>query len=183
MTPYLKAVKDIIECIGDFHSQTLDSPLQIILAGDAAMHIHTGRDPLDDVEMIYSHALYVPPDLGASYLSYDNEPAYVYFDSGFNTAHLLLSPGYECRALAFEMMEHRIIDVSVLSPMDLAVTKIGRFNFRDRIDLKRLIEDRLVTGAEELEQLTIAAIKHIFGHEAKLKANLDEVLCWMASHD
>lgn len=67
------------------------------------------------------------------------------------------------------------IRVHVLSPVDLAVSKIARFADNDKEDIAALVRLGLTT-ADDIEQRAISAMAGYVGGQAMLKLNLRDAV-------
>ena len=82
----------------------------------------------------------LPENLEVSYRDRDGTPRVLYFDRQYNdTLGLLHENAYEDSvALEIEGIDRKLIDLRVLSPTDLAVSKLSRMAPNDREDIRSL---------------------------------------------
>lgn len=179
MSAYLKAIEEIIECLGEMTAGDSEVPLRIYLVGCAAMHVLTGCRVSDDVQIFFSQPVLVPNDLGASYLSDNGVREYVYFDPGFNPHRCPMSPDYEQRALKTRLAEFRGVEVFALAPIDLAISKLGRFDHDDQADIKALIDYGLLVNASEFTRYANEAIDRLLGSRPILDERVRAVIDWI----
>lgn len=90
----------------------------------------------------------------------------------------LLHEGYVERAMpaAGVLGENPVFDLHVLSPVDLAISKVARWSPVDQSDVRALAEAGLV-DADELEQLATEALSTAVGINGNMVAiNLNEAV-------
>ncbi|MEO7403708.1 MAG: hypothetical protein ABIU95_08580, partial [Burkholderiales bacterium] len=107
----------------------------------------------------------------------EGNPASVYLDRAYNDA---LGPMHEdavaaSEPLALAGIDPSRLDVRVLAPVDLAISKLGRFGEHDRDDIAALARAGLL-DARAFEPRAKAAIAHYVGHPAAPQANLRDAL-------
>jgi len=171
-----EAVGEIIRRISA-HLPALPKPVRMYLAGGMAVHFYTGYRSTVDIDASFSHRLLLPKaeDLVVAYKGADGKPRMVYFDVNFNTGFALMHPDFEKDALLVEGPEFvdSKIDLYILSPIDLALAKVSRFERNDREDIAELARCNLI-GAPELEKRAEEAIKYYIGNPNLLQINLKE---------
>ena len=116
------------------------------VAGGAAIHLYTGARVSKDVDAVFSHRIALPANLEISYRDADGAARLLYFDHQYNdTLALMHEDAHEdSHALSLDGIDPAVLDVRLLSPVDLAVTKIGRFLDHDRQDIIALARRRLI---------------------------------------
>jgi Nucleotidyltransferase of unknown function (DUF6036) len=121
-------------------------PVHMYVAGGAAMHLYTGERVSKDIDAVFSHRIALPGDLEISYRDADGAARLLYFDHQYNdTLSLMHEDAREDSvALSLEGIDPAVLDVRLLSPLDLAVTKIGRFAEHDREDIGALARRKLI---------------------------------------
>lgn len=121
-------------------------PIQMYVAGGAAMHLYTGERVSKDIDAVFSHRIALPPDLEISYKDADGAARLLYFDHQYNdTLSLMHEDAHDDSVpLSLEGIDPAILDLRLLSALDLAVTKIGRFVEHDREDVTSLARRRLI---------------------------------------
>jgi hypothetical protein len=116
------------------------------VAGGAAVQLYTGERVSKDIDAVFSHRIALPADLEISYQDADGAARLLYFDHQYNdTLSLMHEDAQEDSvALSLEGINPAVLDVRLLSALDLAVTKIGRFAEHDREDITALARRRLI---------------------------------------
>jgi hypothetical protein len=104
-------------------------PIRMYIAGGAALHLLTGARVTEDIDATFSRRVLLNEDIEVSYRDPDGRARLMYLDRNYNdTLGLLHENAYkDSRPIAIEGVDARVIEVRVLSPVDLAVTKLARF--------------------------------------------------------
>ena len=120
--------------------------LRVYVFGGCALHILTNaRGSADvDAELIAAERLLIE-EIKAVYLApedfeADGEELSVVFDQTFNNALCPLHEKFETRAIPLIGQESSPLQVFIAHPIDLAISKLGRFTDRDHEDITTLIE-------------------------------------------
>lgn len=115
-------------------------PVRMFVAGGAALYLHTGARVSEDIDAAFSRRLALADDLSVSYRDADGQARILYLDRNYNdTLGLLHEDAYEdADPLAVPGVDARLIDVRVLSALDVAVSKLSRFSDQDRRDIEQL---------------------------------------------
>ncbi len=119
------------------------------LAGGAALHLYTGERVSRDIDATFSHRIALPENLEVAYRDADGAARLLYFDRQYNDAlGLLHEDAYEDSVpLALEGIDSTALQVRVLSALDLAVSKLGRFSGQDQEDIATLARHKLISSA------------------------------------
>lgn len=152
-------------------------PLRVYVAGGAAAYFHTGARTSRDVDATLSLRLHLPNDLEEAYLDSDGEPASVYLDASYNDT---LGPLHEnafqdSSALEIAGINPAKVDVRVLAPMDLAISKLGRFSDLDKDDIAAMAAAGLI-DADAFEKRAVEALDYYVGHPPMPRMNLADAL-------
>jgi hypothetical protein len=149
-------------------------PIRMYVAGGAALHFYTGERVSQDVDASFSRRIALPDDLQVAYRDADGAARLLYFDRQYNdTLGLVHEDAYDdSEALTLAGIDADILDVRVLSPVDLAVTKVGRFAEQDREDVAALARRGLI-GAKALRQRADEALANYVGDTARLRTSID----------
>jgi hypothetical protein len=121
-------------------------PIKMYVAGGAALHLYTGERLSNDIDASFSHRIALPEDLEVSYVGPDGNAQLLFFDRQCNdTLGLLHEDAYDdSLPLQLDGIDAAVLDVRLLSPLDLAVSKLGRFSEQDRNDIIALAKLKLV---------------------------------------
>ena len=121
-------------------------PIRMYIAGGAALHLLTGARVTEDVDATFSKRILLNEDIEVSYRDADGRARLMYLDRNYNdTLGLLHENAYDdSRAVEVPGIDKALIEVRVLSPVDLAVTKLARFTDQDREDIQLLARRGLI---------------------------------------
>lgn len=153
---------------------SLRSPVNVYLAGGMAVHLYTSDRVTTDVDAEFGARVFIPNDLIVDVTLEDGTREAVHFDTNYNSTFALMHEDYTDDAISLDMgIEH--IRLYVLSPLDLAVSKIARFADNDKDDIAALVRLGL-TSADEIEQRATGALAGYIGGQAMLKLNLRDAV-------
>jgi hypothetical protein len=149
-------------------------PLKMYVAGGAAMHLYTGERVSEDIDAVFSRRVALPEDLEVSYRDADGHARLLYFDRQYNdTLGLLHEDAHDDSIVVqLEGTDPKIVEVRLLSPLDLAVSKVGRLSEQDRDDIGVLARRGLVTSTT-LRQRAEAAAGGYVGDLGRLRNSID----------
>lgn len=154
------------------------APVPVYVAGGAAIHLYTGARYSRDVDArIGLQKLILPDDLKVSYKGPDGLPKILYFDTAYNESFALLHEDVheDSIAIAVPGVNAKRLDVRLFSPVDLAVSKLSRFEAHDQEDILALWRAGLI-DADSLRRRALEALPGYVGPVQKLKASL-EIAC------
>jgi len=171
-----QAVGEIIHRIS-FTLPALKEPVRMYLAGGMAVNFYTGYRPTVDIDASFSHRLLLPKaeNLVVSYTGADGKPKLVYFDMNYNTSFALMHPDFEKDAYCVEGSEFQDprIQLYVIAPVDLALSKIARLEDNDKEDIAELARHDLI-DPKALEDRAAIAMDYYIGDQSMLRLNLKE---------
>lgn len=149
-------------------------PIRMYIAGGSALHLYTGSRVTRDVDAVFSHRIALPDNLEVAYPGEDGNAALLYFDRNYNdTLGLLHEDAYDdANAINLPGVDAAILDVRLLSPLDLAVSKLGRFSSQDREDIRTLARSGLI-NADALRQRAEEALGGYIGNLDRLRGSID----------
>jgi Nucleotidyltransferase of unknown function (DUF6036) len=141
-------LKELLQQFAD----TLDlrAPMNVYLAGGMAVHLYTANRVTSDVDAEFGGRVLIPSDLVVDVTLEDGARETIYFDTNYNSTFALIHEDYLQDSIPLEMGIDKI-RLHVLSPLDLAVSKIARFETRDQQDIAELVR-RGLTTADDIEQ-------------------------------
>ena len=146
---YLEAFREVMKRL-EMALGKPAAPVTVCLAGGAAMHMYTGSRVSKDIDAKVM-ARFIPPEgLEVSYRDKAGHGRLLYFDTQYNDTYGLLHANAYADALALplEGIDPRRMALKILSPLDLAVSKLSRFETQDQEDIRELAKAGLVTAAE-----------------------------------
>jgi hypothetical protein len=155
-------------------------PITMYLAGGMAVNFYCGTRYTEDVDAFYTHRIHVGP-CEVSYRHKDGNPSFLYLDNNYNPAFGLLHENHDRDAVEWTGIgnERRNIHLYVLSPVDLAVTKISRNSTQDREDILALASAGLFS-ADQLRNRATEALRDYIGDRAPVITSI-ELICGQIS--
>jgi len=167
--------KGLRQLFADLESRLgLRRPLTAYLAGGMAVHLYTGKRVTSDVDAEFSARVLIPNDLMAEVIDDNGNPRLIYFDTNYNPMFALLHEDYQQNAIDADIgLQH--IRVRVLSPVDLAVSKVARFAPNDREDIQDLVRLGLVSAAD-IEARGNQALDGYVGNVSSVRFNLSNAV-------
>lgn len=152
-------------------------PIKMYVAGGAALHLYTGARLSDDIDASFSHRIALPENLEVAYAGADGAAQLLYFDRQYNDRlGLMHEDAYEdSQPLALEGIDRGVLDVRLLSPLDLAVSKLGRFSDQDRDDIVALAKVKLIDSGSLRARAQDALIGYV-GDTQRVQGSI-EVAC------
>lgn len=147
---YVEAFRELVQRIAEPLASVPKRalPIQMYVAGGAAMHFYTGERISLDVDAAFSHRIALPENLEVAYRDTDGAARLLYLDRNYSdTLALLHQDAYDDSvALTLDGIDPKVLDVRLLSPVDLAVSKLGRFAEHDRDDIAALARHGLISS-------------------------------------
>jgi hypothetical protein len=174
--PYLEAFREIAariaRALGNAPKRAL--PVAMYVAGGAALHFYTGERISQDIDAVFSRRVALPDDLDVAYRDADGRARVLYFDRQYNDTFGLLHEAAHDDAvpLALEGIDPHVLEVRLLSPMDLAVSKVARLSDQDRADIAALARAGLVK-ADALRRRAEEALGGYVGDVARVRTSID----------
>ena len=148
---YLKAFTEIVSRV----QQALKGarpdvfPIRMYVAGGAALHLLTGARVSVDIDAVFSKRVLFSEEIEVSYRDPDGRARLLYLDRNYNdTLGLLHENAHkDARPIDIPGIDKKLIEVRVLAPIDLAVSKLSRFADQDREDILLLAKEGLIDSA------------------------------------
>ena len=112
-----------------------------------------------------------------SYEGTDGKPKVVYFDMNYNTSFALMHPDFEKDAYRVEGDEFKDskIELHIITPVDLALSKIARLEENDKEDIAALARHNLIDPTL-LEDRAAIAMDYYIGDQSMLRLNLEDAV-------
>ncbi|WP_019503376.1 DUF6036 family nucleotidyltransferase [Pleurocapsa sp. PCC 7319] len=181
-TAFSKAIFEMFENLDSWlthkYSELPERAVAVYLFGGCAMHLHTQARTSNDVDA----ELLSIPQLQLSTLKqaiqsvdFDDEngfPRSLDWDGGFDLSFAPVDPAYDERATLIHITKSRLIFIYLVSAVDLAVSKLGRFESVDRQDIQRLYQQGLFDEQDFLD-IASEAKKYYCVAIDKLQFNID----------
>ena len=173
---YLKAFATIMSRIEKaLGAKPPVKPVVACVAGGAALHFYTGARFSNDIDArIMARVLLDAQDLQVAYRGEDGHARLLYFDTQYNDSFALLhQDAYDdAIPLALGGVDARRLAVKLLAPLDLAVSKLSRFNEQDQLDIAALAREGLIQ-ATKLRSRAMEALPDYVGNLDRIKTSID----------
>lgn len=169
---YLEAFREVMKRLEKAFGPTR-KPITVCLAGGAAMHMYTGERVSKDIDAKIM-ARFIPPEgLEVSYRDGDGHARLLYFDTQYNdTFGLLHADAYDdALPLPLEGIDSKRMALRILTPLDLAVSKLARYETQDQDDLRALAKVGLIQAAD-LRRRAEEALPDYVGDIARVKTSI-----------
>lgn len=154
----------------------LKTPVSIFVAGGIAVSLYTGDRVTTDVDAEFSKRLMVPDNIFVSIMLEDGKKQDLFFDTNYNSTFGLMHEDYIQDALPLPLKSApKYIQIYVLSPLDLAVSKVARLAENDRKDIATLASHGLI-NSEELQQRCDEARLCFVGGQQLLEYNIRDAV-------
>jgi hypothetical protein len=149
-------------------------PIKMYVAGGAAVHFYTGERMSSDVDAVFSRRIALPSDLEVAYQDPDGAARLLYFDRQYNDTFALMHHDAhdDSVPLTFKSIDASILDVRLLSALDLAVSKISRLSSQDRDGITTLAKHGLIKSAA-LRRRSEQAMDNFVGDLEALKDGIN----------
>jgi hypothetical protein len=124
-------------------------PIRMYIAGGAALNLLTGERVTEDIDATFSKKVLFRDEVQVSYRDADGRARVMYLDRNYNdTLGLLHEQAYEdSKPVDVPGVDKKLVEVRVLTAVDLAVSKLARFTDQDRADIELLAKKGLVNSA------------------------------------
>jgi hypothetical protein len=159
-------------------------PVKMYLAGGAAVHCYTGARTTGDIDAVFSRRLLLPDDLDVNYIDAKGQARLLYFDRQYNDTLALMHEDAQDDAIPLPLVgvDPKLLEVRLLAPVDLAVSKIGRFEVHDQEDIAALARERLIT-AKEVRKRAEEALRGYVGSVSGVRVSIELAMQLIAQAD
>lgn len=149
-------------------------PVRMTIAGGAALHCHIGSRVSRDVDANFSRRLALGDDVDVAYRDADGVAQYLFIDRSYNNTLGLLHEDAEDDAVPLTLpgIDAKVLDVRLLTPLDLAVSKLARFADIDRQDIEALAKHQLIT-ARSLRKRAEESLHNYVGDLTRVRGAID----------
>jgi hypothetical protein len=169
---YVEAFKTLVQRLVRPAGVKPDEPIEMYLAGGAAIHFYTGARMTDDVDAAFNRRILLPADTAVIYRDSEGRARSVYFDATYNESYSLLHEDAHQDAVPLRLEGIEGARILVLQPVDLAVSKLARFGEIDRQDILQLARDGLIS-ANALRKRAEEALLDYVGNPESIRTSLD----------
>lgn len=154
------------------------APVVMMLAGGLAVHFYVGSRFTEDVDAEFSRRVLLPvKDLVFEYVDADGRPSMLHLDAQYNSSFSLMHEDYAEDSVEWAGIgnERRLVQLRVLSPVDLALSKVARFAGNDQEDILALAEAGLFTSKQLLSRAD-EALAHYVGNTSMVRQSV-QLIC------
>lgn len=169
---FREAVLEVVRRIDLTISPDYSGEVVAVMAGGAALHFHTSARTSRDVDLSFTPRVLVTEPIVVRYEE-DGRQEAVALDRQFSPEIALLHPDYIEDAMDYCRIGR--IRLKVMAPVDLALSKVGRYAGEDPADIARLAAGGLLETAS-LERRFAEAIPYYVGDTGRLRHNLRDAL-------
>lgn len=178
-TAMAKGLKQILAALAD--RLEISRSVNVYLAGGMAVHLYTGTRVTTDVDAEFGARILLPNDLMVEVELEDGARRSIYLDTNYNSTFALMHEDYIEDSIPVDL-GLSTFNVRVLSPVDLAVSKLVRFAPNDREDIAALVALGLTT-ASEIERRATSALVGYIGSPNFLKINIRDAIALARSFE
>ena len=166
---YLEAFAQVVERLAATLAKhpPRAAPVRMYIAGGAALYLLTGVRVSEDIDAAFSRPLVLSEDIEVAYRDADGSARLLYLDRNYNDTLGLLHHDAHADSLPVAIpgvaaASSALVEVRILAPLDLAITKIARFSEQDRADIELLAREGLIDG-RSLRRRADEALKDYVG--------------------
>ena len=123
---------------------------------------------------IFARVMLDPKELQVAYAGADGRTRLLYLDTQYNDSFALLHHGAydDARLLELAGVDAHRLEVRLLTPLDLAVSKLARFSAVDRDDIRALAAAGLIDGVA-LKKRAEAALPDYVGNLERIRNSIE----------
>lgn len=169
---YVAAFAEVMKRIEGALGNTREA-VKVCVAGGAAVHLYTGGRVSKDIDAKVMARFLPPDDLQVAYRDRDGHARLLYFDTQYNDTYALLHEHAYDDAVLLEVpgIDRKRLDLRLLSPLDLAVSKLSRFEGNDQEDIAALARAGLLDETR-LRQRAEEALPSYVGNIARVRTSI-----------
>lgn len=182
MKPGLReALEEIIERVSKEVREGV--AVDAYLAGGVAVYVHTaGKLPAtdelrysEDADIYFKRPVSIPDDVVVVYQDQHGRERALILDRNYNPELGPCHPDAFERATPLFTSKNGRLHLKILAPVDLAITKVGRFQDHDRQDIEALARCGLL-NAEEFRKLAQEATDYLATDPTPVLANIRDAV-------
>jgi hypothetical protein len=169
---FTRIAQKISAQLGDVNPKLL--PIRLYVAGGAALHLRTGQRVSEDIDGTFSRRVVLDEEIQVAYKDADGRARLLYLDRNYNDTLGLMHENArkDSQAVELEGIDARILEIRILSPVDLAVSKLARYSGQDREDIEVLARENLIDAAS-LRKRAEQALGGYVGNIASVRTSID----------
>lgn len=176
----IKALRELLDRISEQVRE--DQVVDAFLAGGVATYLHlqnAGGPPAEaaryseDADIHFGRSLILQEVPVVAYTDSGNEERMLALDGSYTIDIGLRHPDCFDNAQFLFASTNGRVQLYLLTPLDLAVTKAGRFQDHDRIDIELLAQAGLL-NADKFHQRAIESLDYLATDPAMVRINIDQ---------
>lgn len=182
-TPFSQAILRMFENLDTYLEKNYkDLPqeaVKVYLFGGCAIHLHIGNRASNDIDAELETIPKLKPmanlEFAIKAVGFDDEEGdycMLDFDGNFNPTIAPIHPDYKERSSLLYTTQSKLVSLYLVSAVDIAVSKLGRFESVDREDIINLFQNKMFT-IEDFIETAEEAEKYYGVAPDKLRFNID----------
>lgn len=182
-TPFSQAIFQMFENL-DIHlkknyNDLPSEAVKVYLFGGCAVHLHIGNRASNDLDAELESIQKLKPlanlESAIKAVGFDDEEGdycMLDFDGNFNPTIAPIHPDYKERSSLLHTTKSKLVSLYLVAAVDIAVSKLGRFESIDRKDIISLFQNNMFT-IEEFRETAEEAKSYCGVATDKLEFNMD----------
>lgn len=153
--------------------------VKVYLFGGCAIHLHIGNRASNDIDSELEPIQKLKPvstlETAIKSVGFDDEEGdycMLDFDGNFNPTIAPIHPDYKERSSLLHLTQSKLVSLYLVSAVDIAVSKLGRFESVDREDIVNLFQNNMFT-IEDFRETAEEAKNYCGVATDKLEFNID----------
>lgn len=169
-TALIKAMEGVLLDIEN--DLKLTAPLDAYLAGGMAVYLYTANRVTTDIDLEFNRRkVALTRNFTREAVLDDGSREEVFLDTNYSNTYAMLHEDYQDDALPVKT-SLKFLRLKVLTPVDLAVSKIARFAGQDQEDIRALAAAGLFTS-QELRARAEEAVANYVGNHDSLRTSIN----------
>ncbi len=174
-TPLIECIRGIFERLVEAQNNgSATNKIKCYLAGGAAVHFYNSDRYTSDLDIEFSRRIYISKISNTFIDPSDNLEKRVFIDTSYNPFFSLLHEDYQLDSLLIDLGVEGV-ELKILSPLDLAVSKLSRYSPIDSNDIASLCQLGFFTS-EELKKRAYEALSAYPGSPNMIKIDIDKAV-------
>lgn len=168
---FTDAVKRLIRTVEATFPPSFAGTVRCHIVGGCAVHLYTGYRASEDLDALFRPGIVLADTPVATYTDEGGRTAAVVLDRNYTDVLAVMHPDWveDC----WEWERFGRVEATVISPVDLAVSKVARFADNDRLDIAHLAGAGLLE-ASDFERRVQEALEYYVGDTTFVRYNVAE---------
>ena len=168
-TPFLAAIRHMLRDIEATLPASFSGVVACYIVGGAAVHMHVGSRVSDNLDAVFRPPILLRETPTVTYHDGQHGTAGLALDRNYTDVLAMMHPDWEDDAWYWEAIGR--LRVLVISPIDLAVSKVVRFADNDVLDISQLAMAGLI-AADDFAARCAEAIDYYVGDLTFVRMNV-----------